>query len=219
MELKKSLEKRIRGWFPKEPNLSKHIQEYTQPTAINQKNITIEPGARKQRTAFLFLIFFLFLLILGLAYFQVGVGFPWEVLAISLVSGLVAGSLASSPIHKRELKLLLQQGEIGPKEMVLSLLALVAFWAIYYLMYPFFSWQIRGIFIDLILGGVLGTFCSIAVLSIRWENTYKKRIYLRFWGGFYALPQNWQANVSNVTFTYTQPNKIAQDQPRGRIGF
>lgn len=38
MNAKKSLENRIRGWLPKEPNLPKPIQQHTQPTTINQKN-------------------------------------------------------------------------------------------------------------------------------------------------------------------------------------
>jgi len=37
MNAKKSLENRIRGWFPKEPNPPKHVKQYTQPTTTNQK--------------------------------------------------------------------------------------------------------------------------------------------------------------------------------------
>jgi hypothetical protein len=50
MNAKKSLENRIRGWFPKEPNLTKPIQHYAQPTTVNQKNITTDIDAIKQKT-------------------------------------------------------------------------------------------------------------------------------------------------------------------------
>ena len=42
MNVKKTLENRIRGWFPKEPNLPKPIQQYAQPTTINQKNKPVD---------------------------------------------------------------------------------------------------------------------------------------------------------------------------------
>jgi hypothetical protein len=200
MNAKKTLQNRIRGWFPKEPN-PKPIQQYVRSAPINQKNLNTDIDAIKQRT--FFLIFLPLTVLLSLLYISStfrDAHVSWQVGAIGMISGLVTGSLIGLPFTMRELKLLSEEGEIrnSVRLWLLTLLLIVVFAGISLFLILYFSFQIEVIYLDLSLGITIGSYTSNAILCFRWENTFKKRIYRRMWGGMYAIPQNQQAHVSTL---------------------
>ncbi|MGA2385542.1 MAG: hypothetical protein ABSG33_03310 [Candidatus Bathyarchaeia archaeon] len=202
MNARKRLESRIRGWLPKESNLPKPHQRYAQPTTINQKHITREPHSRKQTTGILIFASAFALLTLAFVDFQViNSIITWQVAAIYLVIGLIAGWLISSPFIKRQLKLLREKGEINYGaflyRVAISLAVVVAVSGITGFLFSYLSLQIKTIYADSFLGGILGFFCSWAILFFKWEKTYRMRIYGTR-DRLYAISQNENPNVSKL---------------------
>ncbi len=192
----------IRVWFPKEPRLpTKAFHHYDQSTSANQKHITIDTHAKKQRTTFLIFTPLFALFILAFVDFQVTISMTtWQSAAIYLFIGLITGSLITSPFIKRELKLLREKGEIiyfdKPLMLVISLVVVIAFSGITGFLFSYLSLQTRTIYVNSLFGGILGFLCSSAILIFKWENTYRKRIYGTR-DRLYAVSQNENPNMSN----------------------
>lgn len=176
MNVKKSLENRIRGWFPKEP-LGKSIQQFAQPLPANQERTSPDINSVDQRT-----LFYISLPILLIAcYFFVNFSYDykiaWQILILGFVLGLIAGTLICLPITKKELEGLSQRGKISYLIVKRSLLLfLVAFVGILLILFLYSGYE-AGIFLDIILASVVSFRFSNFILCLKWENNSKKRIY------------------------------------------
>jgi len=111
MNVKKSLENRIRGWFPKEPNLSEPFQQYGQPTAKTVKS-QFRSGSRTSLFTALFAAFWTFFSFTFM--FQLNTYFPSALSfrIIFLIVGISFGIFFSTLLTCRQLNTLEKKGEV-----------------------------------------------------------------------------------------------------------
>ena len=127
MNVKRSLENRIRGWFPKEPNPSKPIQRLAQPSSTNQEMASPDINSFDQRTLFFISLPLLFIACyFAFGDFSYGYKIAWQIIVVGFVLGFIAGMLISFPITKKELEWLSQKGKISGRVVKLSILPLIA---------------------------------------------------------------------------------------------
>ena len=194
MNLKEGLEKRIRGWFPNEPNLTMCLQQNSQmpQTTLDQKTM-ISLGATQQRpllfivTPIVILIGILFINIMFTERFAV----LYDFFSVAFFFGLIAGSLTNYFVTRWQLRLLAKKGEIC-RSRKYRILTSILFALIYpnlvlpLLLLP----DIMPIYAISWAAAIIGYFTLWLILSFRWENLNKKRIYQGRSGEVYSIPKN-----------------------------
>ena len=145
MTVKKSLENRIRGWFPQEPTMIitrlKVNHEYKQPPQI----IPLGYNASATKLAGGFAVFYIILFgLLFLTYSFNFVFYPISIIQIMawILAGLVVGTITVAIFTQNQLSRLSKDYQISTngKDMVLLIIPTVLFFILCY----FVSWSIYG---------------------------------------------------------------------------
>lgn len=197
MKIKKSLENRVRGWFPKEPNFDKPIQQFVPVSPTNQEMTSPGTNTFEQRTMIFVSLPFLFIAcFFAFGFFIYDYKIAWQIVVLGFVFGLIAGTLISSHITKIELEQLSQRGKISGLIVKRSITALIfALVSIFFILF-FYSGYALGIFLDISLASVVSFRLSNFILCLRWENNSKKRIYTKSSWEIYAIHET-SGNVGN----------------------
>ena len=195
MNVKESLEKRIRGWLPKEPNLPKQPSPSSQKTSDNQtlippqRNLSTKTGWRVSLLYGLFGFIWSFLALqqvlrsLAYPYF-----FPWQLTLSVVAAGCIFGMAFGGAVARWQLRTLSKKGEIKPipkTSVVLivtgSILALSGV-LLYFL--PQMSLQNPPmLFIDSVASMFPAYLFTIFAFFSSWERKYKRTILSQPWGG------------------------------------
>jgi hypothetical protein len=192
MNIKRSLENRVRGWFPKEPNPPLYFQQnsHTPKMSLDEKTM-LNLGAVEQRPAMLIItplmiIFLTFATSILQSISKFDLGYP------TLILGLIVGSLASCIFNLWQLRLLAKKGEIHRSKLARVLVGiltfiLLSFGNIFGLLSN--SLEIPTLYVFFLVPSFLGFLISNLIISYIWENLNKKRIY-NSRDVTYAIPKN-----------------------------
>lgn len=198
MKLKDGLEKRIRGWFPSEPNLAMCLQQTSQApqTTLDQKTM-VSLGATQQRP----LLFIITpIVLLGGSYFisrmfiETFAVLYSDFFSIALLSGLIVGSLTNYFVMRWQLRLLAKKGETSRsrKFNILTRIALIALSEVAIFVPVLFRirFEMFALYMIFWVAAFIGYMTPWLILSFRWETLNKKRIYQGRSGKVYAIPKN-----------------------------
>lgn len=194
MNVKRSLENRIRGWLPKEPITSKPVQQSAQPFPANQERTSAYTNSMEQRTSF-YIILPILLLVCFFAFGNLSYDYKiaWQTLVLGFILGLIAGAFIGLALTQKELESLSQKGKISSRILTLSTLSfIVAFIGMFFILF-FYSGQelqarVLGIFFDVSLAGAVSFRFLNFIQCFRWENASKRRIYMGYFS-VYTIPK------------------------------
>jgi hypothetical protein len=190
MNIKKSLESRIRGWFPKEPDVA-------QPEKSNIQKLTSEqnqtPDLLAGRIVMVVLMGYLACLTILLfsSMFTHYQATQWLQLG-GIGLGWLLGSLITVSFTRKKLRLLKEKGEIRRSIKLVVLSSLVYFILIVFpgtFILTDLPIEILAISGEFAISVMFGNLISDFILTFRWERENKMRV---IGGGFwkiYAVPK------------------------------
>jgi len=202
LKLRKELEQRIHGWFPKEPNLPKQPTQSSQKEAnrqmliqpqnkgpVSTTDLPITPLYGIAGLLWIFLIDFLQISrIFAYSYL-----IPWDLNILVVMLGGVFGVAVGGVVAHFELGVLAKKGEFTGRDSALFLVGLIGAAVIF-----LFALQYAPVEVSLQTQQLMQEFAFLVIpamaftifgLFLRWERKNKRTIYSRFWGGAYVFPK------------------------------
>ena len=174
MNVKKSLENRIRGWFPKELNPHKPIQPRAQPTTINQKstNMVMPKGVNNVS----FLALFASIGLLGFAVIVYGEPFQYSIFFKLIIASWFA--FAAAGITLSTILLIGKSSKRLWYSFMSYWILLLVLWVGFDLRDPVGTWRavIYGFYIEIFGPIVYSLACIVYFL------TKKPKLYFHFRG-------------------------------------
>jgi hypothetical protein len=213
MTIKKSLENRIRGWFPQEPNLIRtqvkkedkfEYETKKQPPVIPSGEINFSATKFAGATA-IFLIFlygFVFFTTLDLKKYPISAFQIAVLIIIGLVAGVIGGMIPTENLLRRFSKDYVIS--TTRKEIVLSLVSTIVF----IILSSYYSWFVYGSKQLAVLQGfsfslyawVFPFTIMRPVLFYAFERREKMRIMQTWWGSvqYFLIPKAPPINISEL---------------------
>ncbi|MGA2680763.1 MAG: hypothetical protein ABSF44_03065 [Candidatus Bathyarchaeia archaeon] len=212
MNVKKSLENRIRGWLPKETNLPRQPTPSSQKTVNNQTLIPPQTGNLPTKTGsrvsllyalcgfiWSFLAFLQILRSLAYPFFS-----PWQ-LTLSVVGvGCILGVVFGGAVARWQLGTLTKKGEIKPMPKISVLLiftgSILTLSGVLLYFLPEMSLQNPPmLFIDSVESMLPASWFTIFAFFSSWERKSKRTILSDWWGGLYVVLKTDNTQVESRT--------------------
>ncbi|GEM_PF-2590366 len=207
MTVKKSLENRIRGWFPQEPRMIVRTRlnvdsDKKQPPLMIPPEYTVSATKAAVVFAVFWIILYGFFSFTSINFER----YPVSIVQVVawIIAGLVVGTVTSAIVTKSQLGRLLRdyRFEVNGKDLVILLVPIVLFFVFgVYESLPFIGTRvsvsdIQGLYIGVLAWGISSLIIRAALFAA-FEKEKDMRIMQSWWGGaMYLVPKAPQSQLN-----------------------